>query len=118
MTNSEIASLIREGTKLRPQGFGACWKWSDSEAIKSCVLGALLEGDGMKPNGNSTDIHRRIDEILIEFHLNRYACPAKCYNSPVPFGDLLIHLNDVEKWSREKIADWIETVEREETLCY
>lgn len=30
----------------------------------------------------------------------------------------IIHLNDTHKWSREKIADWVEEVESEYETCF
>lgn len=47
-------------------------------------------------------------------------CPVKRQMRPLPFmkhehwqflGYMLIHLNDYHKWSRERIADWLETLD-------
>lgn len=47
----------------------------------------------------------------------RVDCPTGCFfrNSHTPFRDtvlwLVIHLNDRHRWSREDIADWLETLD-------
>jgi hypothetical protein len=93
-----LPDAIREGSKRRPQTRGSLF---GSEG--SCALGAALEGAGL----NDHDMGKLVSlypELILAKDI---ACP-QC---EVPLGGLdmvIIHLNDDEGWSREKIADWIE----------
>lgn len=37
--------------------------------------------------------------------------PCKCGMTPATVKDVVIHLNDGEKWTRERIADWLDTLD-------
>lgn len=49
----------------------------------------------------------RLRELFPELNTTLVSCPA-CPCSAY-LGSLLIHLNDDHGWSRESIADWLET---------
>lgn len=88
-----LAEAIREGCKKRPiQAFGTMWM-NDNAA---CVLGAALE---MHFQGR--------------VHVAR-ECPACGKPEKKGFGPnglcLLPHLNDDHRWTRERIADWLDTL--------
>lgn len=42
-------------------------------------------------------------------------CP-ECPDSMLPLGGLVQHINDTHKWPREKIADWLETLDVDLTI--
>ena len=56
-------------------------------------------------------------------HVARVECPA-CWDNPErntrrhtePIGRLIVHLNDGYRWPREKIADWLDTLDIDLTL--
>jgi hypothetical protein len=66
--------------------------------------------------------NKKIDKVKTEL---RAACPALAYNPIVPHpvvvrpagqGDkrlsvVIMELNDIYLWSREKIADWLDTLD-------
>ena len=107
----KLSNAIREGAKLRPQGFKAYFD-EENGVVCSCALGAAFEAvTGKLPRlGNAN----YIDEIVLPI-LNtnfsffnttaRCACPVEDCNSEIfsPF-NLIIHLNDTHNWTREQIA--------------
>jgi hypothetical protein len=42
---------------------------------------------------------------------NHAICPCGCIQEELPLGLMIMHLNDRHRWTRERIADWVETVE-------
>jgi hypothetical protein len=78
---------------------------------QACAYGAMAVGYGFDPSGTDG---RRIDdfilpgEVQIEGQISESSCPAPaCATARY---DLLIHLNDDHRWSRERIADWLESL--------
>lgn len=62
--------------------------------------------DGLTPN-ILIDLGQQIP-ALIDTQVD---CPACTTTYTRPLGDVIIHLNDNHKWSREQIADWLETLD-------
>jgi hypothetical protein len=95
-----FAEAIRLGSMLRPQGFG-----SMRSAAGTCALGAAEEALGRLWCDAFGD-HRSL------YH----ACPA-CNYAPDRLQIVTpAHLNDTHYWTREQIADWVETIERAHAL--
>lgn len=95
----KLSEAIRLGATLRPQVRGVT-----RNARGSCALGAALEAIGV--DGTYTDV---LDHFPIS---RRYvACPVD-YVEHVLVGVIRM-LNDDHGWSRERIADWVETFEQE-----
>lgn len=87
----ELAEAIRRGSLLFPQGFDQCFtrKKGTYEIIGACALGAAVKagfGDGSLP------IQPRCD------------CPACGDRNSI----MIQHLNDDHRWTRERIADWLD----------
>lgn len=87
-----LAEAIREGCKKLPrQVFGNMYEKKDG----ACVLGAAY----------STGI--RLPEMI------SVECPH-CGNPPFDYDamgvNLPAHLNDFHRWTREAIADWLDTL--------
>ena len=105
----KLSEAIRLGSMLHPQHFGDMHGWeTDGDKIviaSSCALGAAMDA------GYLIDIKGLLDTYTI--------CPA-CLVSAPPTGRVqatIVHLNELHKWTRERIADWIESIEmREESL--
>lgn len=103
--NVKLSHAMREGAKLRPQYYAG--GWFDSGFKKSCALGAALEYvyglDHLKTSG--------------VFSVTRsLGIPSKTIiNHPITGSDELLtstitKLNDESKWTREQIADWLESI--------
>lgn len=103
-----LSEAIRLGAMLRPQGTKSdsmLW-WLDDR--RTCALGAALHAQGL----------REIEGIYA-FHLIRMAHPwldvikPYCPNCSIQHlaYEIIYHLNDGHQWTRERIADWVETIE-------
>src|SRR2546427_4087052 len=99
-----ISEAMRRGCGMKPrQVFGAMFDGDDG----ACALGAVLTG-GREHGGYSAKVLKMKQTIAIP--------PCQCVDfDAYPVGprqahleDLIIHLNDIDHWKREAIADWIE----------
>ena len=92
---------IRIGAMLKPQGFGD----SFDKTIFSCANSAAREAVG--------DTSNHI-WIVFPFSATRgILCPV-CVGTALNemlCGVVAMHLNDLHKWTRNQIADWLEPLE-------
>lgn len=101
----KLSDAIRLGALLHPQCFGSMTRWryggelpsavGDDEVIGTCALGAA-EAAGYG------DVFYSGDADM--------ACP-ECPQWTNGLAQVIAHLNDWHRWSREAIADWVATVE-------
>lgn len=113
----KLSEAIREGAKLRPQGFDDYFPKQrvdvdDDIVTCSCALGAAFEAYMIDRGGTSIEAVRASSwEIEWEdlggekFNRPCPACPRE--NFPV-IGQCISHLNDHHRWTREEIADWVQ----------
>jgi hypothetical protein len=105
----ELASFIRAGAERRPeQAYGDYFKGQRA----SCALGAAYEGmyrlprqaEGVHP---TKDLEWFFD--CLEGTIRR--CPGGdgCQKR-LSLAAIIVHLNDDHRWSREQIAQWLESV--------
>lgn len=106
-TRMKFSEAIRLGAMLGRQGFYAMFGADGA----SCALGAAaLAVWGREDRGDQ-------DYFAIWPWLNRCAmCPAcvakDSFHVPVPVMEIVArHLNDAHRWTRERIADWVESLE-------
>ena len=85
----KLSKAIREGAKLRPQGF---WRFfPENGVVKSCSLGAAFEATfGHRDYSSWRDLLPYYPEL-----------EGKLV-------DRIVHMNDVQLMTREQIADWVE----------
>lgn len=92
-----LSEAIRLGAMLHPQYFGAMRKrGARGEVIATCALGAADEAGYGHVFG----------------FLQVMKCPA-CHEHRAISGNVA-HLNDYHGWTRERIAEWVATVEPQE----
>lgn len=98
----KISEALRKGSKIRPQCKGLYFKDGCS-----CSLGAIFEAIGVAtPESQSTEItflrkyYPQADNI-VEHPVDK----RKTYLSAV-----ILALNDYDNWTREQIADWLESI--------
>jgi hypothetical protein len=102
-----LSTAIREGAKLKPQAFGANYRDGGT-----CAWGAALNYEGVMDAQGHVDIFRH-SSFLDDSSRNK-DCP-ECGKSVVETDLITIaHLNDHHRWSRQRIADWVEQIENEE----
>ena len=101
MTLTEIAEAMRLGAQMGPQAFGVLFNNSGG----ACAVGAAIAGCGMTQRNNPRPFGEyfgvRPDVVV---------CPA-CGEHSALF-NVIVCLNDVHRWTREDIADWLEAQEQ------
>jgi hypothetical protein len=117
----KLSEAIREGAKLRPQAFGRTFLETASGVLTSCAIAAALEATGYDPlrplDLNARDLFRETFQSYWTMpampcpHQHKGRRPRPCPDSGQVYG-MLLHLNDTHEWSREAIADWVETIEK------
>ena len=102
----KIWEAIREGCRLRPkQAFRSTM---DAEG-NTCALGAAMHGIGRHPD--AAVMIGNLHDAFPEINGRHYSQCPDCGQSTSSFtlpNIIAIHLNDKHKWSRERIADWLE----------
>lgn len=106
----QLSQAIRLGTMIRPQAFEHVFTRGGS-----CALGAAYEACGVvyDPQCLPGTISA-MEELDREWGLhqrptNKHACPACGLKQSLAL--TITHLNDHHKWSRERIADHVATLE-------
>lgn len=96
---------------LRPQAFG-----TDSDGIGSCAFGAAREAIGISfikdDDDCENDDRQKIWDIwpIMAMTLKCPECGVSMFAATV----VSHHLNDNHRWTRERIADWVETIENQQ----
>lgn len=94
----KLSEAIRLGAMLHPQCYGTTREWRGEMIVATCALGGAREA-GYKDDFNYSLTPR---------------CPAEpCFSRQctMPLPNLLAHLNDYHRWTRERIADFMATLE-------
>lgn len=90
-----LSEAIRLGAMLRPQSFAGVFL--DSEG-KSCAIGAACEAAGVPLQG--------------ALGISNYSGAEEAFPLLKQLElEIVIH-NDADRWTRERIADWVEERER------
>lgn len=107
----KLSEAIRLGAMLKPQAYTAVLVKGSS----TCALGAAYDAVGLLGEGHySIDCYGVILKAFPLLARDIVPCPA-C--GLVPSGDEddladnISHLNDNHRWTRERIADWVATIE-------
>jgi hypothetical protein len=102
----KLSEAIRLGSMNGPQVFGRLGDFSGG----TCAQGAAVLAIGLMPDAfKGISIQARfIDAFPVSVIPVR--CP-ECETRNVA-GNVMAHLNNDHKWTRERIADWVETIER------
>jgi hypothetical protein len=109
----KLSQAIRIGSKIRPQCFGKAFAlMADDETVGSCALGAALEGGDVidKPLTSETAYQyaRLVLQEWPDLDFETVPIPGESYSDSIVNG--IETLNDKYKWTREKIADWLESL--------
>jgi hypothetical protein len=108
MQNIKLSDAIKLGAMLKPQGRGAD---SISSADESCAIGAALDACGVPVSqrlGRFGYVEANMRWHFL-FDMRDRCCPECGLVANVM--DIIWHLNDVHKLTREAIADFIATIE-------
>lgn len=99
----KLSDAIRLGSMTGPQTFG---RYETGDA--TCAVGAAYRAVGLRPIAD-TQKFRAMFPLATAF--NDAPCPV-CGLVRVDGVSTAPHLNDHHMWTREQIADWVETIER------
>ncbi len=105
----KLSEAIRLGAMLKPQAFG------DMSISGSCALQSAAEALGLRHRMSIycelPDIYPHLESLIVDLPDGL----TGFMNGPrVPLIEAIYTLNDIAKWTRERIADWVETIEREQ----
>lgn len=110
----KLSDAIRLGSMIRPQGFDKYWP----DGKTSCALGAAFEAGGLRGHiekAYNGDVTGLLPPIWATFLEAGQQCPLCSWgNQTIPTLSVITHLNDDHKWTRERIADWVATIEPSE----
>jgi hypothetical protein len=98
-----LSEAIRLGAMIRPQAVFLYFRDGNS-----CALGAALEATGIAYD----DVEFANDDLRMRWlwvFTTQAACPVCQVGARVR--QVIPHLNNEHRWTREQIADWVESVE-------
>lgn len=98
----KLSEAIRLGSMIRPQAFGDHFRGGGS-----CAMGAAMEAVGMTRGSEEPP-----EWLAMLSATGIRGCPV-CHAPQNNAIGVSIHLNDWHRWTREQIADWVETIERQ-----
>ena len=122
-----LSEAIREGASLRPQAIGVLIsrKYTDvgQATFSTCAIAAAFEAVGgdiedlLAPSYQGVQVISPCDKAVA--YLKEQGLlgkdPMVAYtlegtDERHPLSDTIMYLNDDDEWSRERIADWLESI--------
>lgn len=109
----KLSEAIRLGSMLKPQARGVFYNCDNKS---TCANGAALDAIGALDTDEecSSLNNTRLCEAFPLAAATGHGCPV-CGTPQTIGGEfywVIAHLNDsIHKWTREQIADWVETIE-------
>lgn len=105
----KLSEAIRLGAMLTPQGIGGYF-----DQVGTCALGAASEALGMVPAIEETNgrPHVPYNELSAVYPWLERQVMHPVRGEELSGCVVIYTLNDVNCWTREQIADWVESVER------
>jgi hypothetical protein len=101
----ELAGFIRNGAERRPdQAFGDYYEGQSA----SCALGAAYEAMYRLPRTVAGTHPTRDLDWFFDCLDTVKPCPGGNCKKRIYLAALIVHLNDDHRWSRERIATWLE----------
>jgi hypothetical protein len=113
----KLSEAIREGSKIRPQGFLDWFEVRDGQ-VCSCAMGAAYEAVRPAKAAEWIELLKEEGELFDDLNFaklfpglpttNTFPCPACDKWGLLMLTQAAGHLNDDHEWTREAIADWVE----------
>lgn len=109
-----LSAAIRYGSKLKPQAIGALFKFNAAtEMIHSCAVGAAYDAVVTAKGGHVSsavqpDVDHALHEHFGEIMSRPLGVPGECGKIEGCALEVIPYLNDSLRWSRERIADWLQ----------
>jgi hypothetical protein len=105
-----LSEAIRLGAMLKPQGEN--WLYM---AGKTCALGAALDAAGAL-SFDEPDEYDDYEPLISRWPILRRPAvsPVIEWQNWKDVSNIVMGLNDTCHWTREQIADWVETIEAQQ----
>ncbi len=111
MSEMKLSEAMRLGAILRPQCVGRLF----SSNGESCAMGAVIEACGIEDKNPHCTVaiwNTTIERFpMLAWGHSRFVFPEMGGAYRGDLWDAIVALNNVHKWTRERIADWVETIE-------
>lgn len=108
----KLSDAIRLGAMLRPQAFGELVKEIAPGVFGTCAFGAAEEAICHDFEIGVADATCEIASVYAVYRplLKRWSlCPVCTHGEEI--AEIVHHLNDWHRWTRERIAEWVATIE-------
>jgi hypothetical protein len=105
-----LSEAIRLGSMLGPQIRGRYYGPNHS----SCAIGAALLAIGKDAETSPAPYFPQLHIVAVCPSCN--LLPKRFPNSHFSLWAIIAHLNDAHRWTRQQIADWVETIEQANTI--
>jgi hypothetical protein len=96
------------GSTIHPQGFGD-FRQEGPSGITTCAWGAAHDAVG-----NHDDYENDPENWRWASKETETVCPECGLPCIASVGCAIVHLNDYHRWTRERIAEWVRSVEPKE----
>ena len=113
----QLSEAILAGAGLRPQAFGSYFTGTTRSDACSCVIGGIYEVSFPGAALSHDAVVNRCESLCLLYPLIKSKellyCP-ECAGETVKHDNLLnilIHLNDDHRWTREQIAEYVKGLE-------
>jgi hypothetical protein len=105
----KLSQAIREGAKHHEQHFHSMFQHRNRQIVRSCAFGAAIVG--------LFGVQRAYDNMMLSDIERETGAPlhSALATNPVTgvedeLSEVIIALNDQQRWTREAIADWLESI--------
>ena len=106
-----LSDAMRLGAAMVPQAFGDTFVRNGQTIVAACAWSSVSIGLGF-PSIDVIGIYRRFPEL--HKTLPCPECDKSGYFGGMPtLEELITHMNDDHRWTREQIADWIDSLKPE-----
>lgn len=110
----KLSEAIREGAKAHPQTKGNYSVFSeDGECVGTCAIGAAYYGafgEPLKTNMDELLTLRDATGVDVWCTMVEYPETSIAAGRRGMMQSAIVALNDCEDWTREQIADWLESI--------
>lgn len=106
----KLSEAIRLGAMLKPQGYGMSWLTTGS--VSCAVFGALQAVGACGADSGVLDRLRATWRDTLYFPILDMAATHPVTGKTLRVRRIVFNLNDIRHWTREEIADWVESIEQ------
>lgn len=102
----KISEAIREGIKLSQPNRGGILRKDSLGSVFACAMGAAFIGNGGSLDTEPGEIYTALEEMWPYIYSDQVKCGFN--DREVSLASFIWQKNDIEDWTREKIASALE----------